>query len=276
MLAQGLPAPHNAAALSRMEAAVRAAGAIPAVTGVVDGRPVIGLSPDEARRFLAGAGVDKASARDLGAAVARRRSAATTVAAALTLCRQAGIDVFATGGIGGVHHEPAFDESADLLELARTSMVVVCAGAKSILDLRATVERLETLGVTVAGYRTDTFPGFHYASTPWPVSVRVDDAGGIAALLRAQRALGHPGALLVVQPPPAAEALPQEEVERALDGAQADARSAGVRGAALTPWLLDALARATGGRAIRANLALLEANARLAGEIAVRLTRGDS
>jgi pseudouridine-5'-phosphate glycosidase len=256
-----------------MDAVIRAAGAIPAITGVVRGKVVAGMAPDELSRFLAGAGVDKASARDLGAAVASRRDAATTVAAALVVCQAVGIGVFATGGIGGVHRTPPFDESADLIELARTPAIVVCAGAKSVLDLPATVERLETLGVTVIGYRTSAFPGFHYASTGIPVPTRFDDVGQIVDAFRAQRALGHPAAVLVVQEPPAGTALPREDVESSIQAAIDSAREAGVRGSAVTPWLLAELGRATHGRTIAVNLALLEANARLAAELSVQLAR---
>lgn len=258
-----------------MDAAVREAGAIPAITAVVRGQAVAGLAPDELSRFLSGAGVSKASARDLSGAVAERRDAATTVAAALFLCRSAGIDVFATGGIGGVHRAPAFDESADLLELSRTPMIVVCAGAKSVLDLPATIERLETLGVTVVGYRTSEFPGFHYASTGIPVPTRQDDIADIVATYRAQRTLGHPAAVLVVQQPPPEAALERDVVESAISDALSGARQSGIRGKDATPWLLAELGRATGGRTIRVNLALLEANARLAAELSVCLARGD-
>ncbi|HEX6942788.1 MAG TPA: pseudouridine-5'-phosphate glycosidase, partial [Gemmatimonadaceae bacterium] len=185
-----------------------------------------------------------------------------------------GINVFATGGIGGVHRSPAFDESADLIELARTPIVVVCAGAKSVLDLRATVERLETLGITVVGYRTDEFPGFHYASTGIPVPSRADYVGQIVSVLRAQRALGHPAAVVVVQPPPADVALDRDEVESAIETALAAATNAGIRGSAMTPWLLAELGRATNGRTLQVNLALLEENARLAARLAVELARG--
>lgn len=274
VFAQGLQPPHNAEAATRIDAAIRAAGAVPAITAVVRGQVVAGLSPDELSRFLRGDGADKASARDLGAAVAARRDAATTVAAALVVCHAAGIRVFATGGIGGVHRSPAFDESADLIELARTPAIVVCAGAKSVLDLAATVERLETLGVTVIGYHTSEFPGFHYASTGIPVPSRFDDVGQIVAVQRAQRALGHPAAVLVVQPPPAEAALARDEVESAIDAAVSAARQAGIRGAAVTPWLLAELGRRTGGRTTGVNLALLEANARLAAELSVRLASG--
>lgn len=276
MLAQGLPAPHNADAARRMDAAVRATGAVPAVTAVVAGQLVAGLLPDELSRFLDGTGVRKASARDLAPAIAVGRDASTTVAGSLVICWKAGIPVFATGGIGGVHRFPPFDESADLTELARTPILVVCAGAKSVLDLRATAERLETLGITVIGYRTSEFPGFHYASTGIPVPARVDTADGIAATFRAQRALGHPGAVVVVQPPPVDTALDRAEVEKAIADALAGAERAGVRGAATTPWLLSELDRITAGRTVRVNVALLEANARLAAELAVRVSADDS
>ena len=275
VFAQGLPSPHNAEAAQRMDAAIRGAGAVPAITAVVGGQAVAGLAPDELSRFLSGRGVSKASARDLSVAIAERHDAATTVAAALLVCRSAGIEVFATGGIGGVHRTPAFDESADLLELSRTPMIVVCAGAKSVLDLPATIERLETLGVTVIGYRTSEFPGFHYASTGIPVPTRQDDIADIVATYRAQRALGHPAAVLVVQQPPPGAALERDVVETAIAAALSGAREAGIRGKDATPWLLSELGRATGGRTIHVNLALLEANARLAAELSVRLARRD-
>jgi pseudouridine-5'-phosphate glycosidase len=259
-----------------MESAVRAAGALAAITGVVRGQVAAGLTPDELSRFLRGDGVAKASARDLGAAMAGHRDAATTVASALVICHVSGIPVFATGGIGGVHRTPAFDESADLIELARTPVIVVCAGAKSVLDIPATVERLETLGVTLIGYRTSEFPGFHYASTDIPVPVRLDDGEGIVDVFLAQRALGHPAAVVVVQAPPVESALPRDEVDSAIDAALDAAREAGIRGSAMTPWLLAELARRTQNRTVDVNLALLEANARLAGELAVLLARRNS
>src|SRR5690606_15045351 len=208
---------------------------------------------------------------DLPVAMALGQDGATTVAASLAICCAAGLPVFATGGIGGVHREPAYDESADLAELSRSPVVVVCAGAKSILDLPATLERLESLGVSVLGYRTDEFPGFFTSSTGLPVPARVESAAEIAAIARAARAVGRPGAILVVQPPPSAAALPADEVEAAVTAALAESRAAGLRGAALTPALLAAVERATGGRSLTANLALLEANAGLAAEIAVAL-----
>ena len=275
VFAQGLPAPHNAEAAKQMDAAICAAGAVPAITAIVRGQAVAGLAPDELSRFLSGTAVGKASARDLSAAIAGGRDASTTVAASLLLCWTAGIQVFATGGIGGVHRAPPFDESADLIELARTPMIVVCAGAKSVLDLPATIERLESLGITVIGYRTSEFPGFHYASTGIPVPTRQDDVDEIVATYRAQRALNHPAAVVVVQAPPPEAALPRAEVETAINTALSAARDAGIRGAAMTPWLLSELSRVTGGRTVAVNLALLEANARLAAELSVRLAKGD-
>lgn len=281
VLAQGLPIPANREAAERMTGAVRAAGAEPAVTAVVRGMPTLGLTDDELDRFLARDGVRKVSARDLAAAMLRAADGATTVAATLALgalARAAGADVpvFATGGIGGVHRalpgaRSPLDESADLMELARTPMVVVCAGAKSILDLAATLERLETLGVPVVGYRTDSLPGFFTTTTGLSVPHRVDSAAAVAALYRHHRALGRHEAILVVQPPPAEHALPADAVDRAVTDALAGAAAAGVAGPGVTPYLLAAVERATGGRSLAANLALLDANARLAAEIAVAL-----
>jgi len=271
VLAQGLPIPANHDAARRMVGAVEAAGAFAAITAVVRGLPTAGLEPDELERFLRRDGVGKVSARDLGLAMARGLDGATTVAATLAIATLAGIPVFATGGIGGVHREPTFDESADLVELSRSSVVVVCAGAKSILDLRATLERLETYGVAVVGYGTDELPGFFTAGSGIPLPARVDSAAEVAAVFRAHRAVGRASALVVMQPPPPEHALDAGQVEAAVDAALARARAEGVRGAAVTPYLLGAVERETGGRSLDANLALLERNARLAGEIAVEL-----
>ena len=268
VLAQGLPEPANARAGERMVRAVERTGAVPAIAAVVHGRAQFGLEGDDLARFLARTGVHKAGARDLGVLAARGADGATTVSATLALAAIAGIDVFATGGIGGVHHEPDYDESADLVELARTSCVVVCAGAKSILDLAATLERLDTLGVAVVGYRCDELPGFFPAHTDLPLPWRLETADAIADAFLAQRALGRPGALLVVQPPPADVALPRDVVDRAVRAAHTQARIRGVRGAGVTPFLLSAIDKETEGRSLNTNLALLEANAALAGAIA--------
>lgn len=269
VFAQGLPRPANADAARRMLQAVTGAGAVPAVTAVVRGVPSAGLATRELKRFLDKDDIPKVSARDLAAVVAARRNGATTVAAAIALAHRAGIAVFATGGIGGVHRGGGHDESADLVELSRTPVIVVCSGVKAILDLEATAERLESLGVTVVGFQTDAMPAFYSRETGIAVSVRVDGTGEVAAIYRAHRALGRPGALLVVQPPPDATALASSTVERAVtDGLRSAARE-GIRGGAVTPFLLNAVAKATRGRSLAANLALLELNAGLAGEIAV-------
>lgn len=271
VLAQGLPIPANREADRRMCAAVRSKGAVPAVTAMVRGALTVGLDGEDLERFLRREGIDKVSARDLPVMAVQKRDGATTVAATLACCVAAGLDVLATGGIGGVHREPAFDESADLAELGRSSVVVVCAGAKSILDLPATLERLESLGVTVLGYRTNEFPGFFTSGTGLGVPFRVDSAGEVAAVLRASRALGRRSAVLVVQPVPAAHALDAELVERVVHAALVSAREARVRGAAVTPFLLSVVERATGGSSLLANLALLEQNAALGAEVAVAL-----
>jgi pseudouridine-5'-phosphate glycosidase len=258
-----------------MRGAIRERAAIPAVTGIVRGVPVAGLEDADLERFLARSEIPKVSARDIPWAMARGLDGATTVAASLCICARAGLQVFATGGIGGVHRTlsgASFDESADLLELSRCSVVTVCAGAKSILDLPATAERLETLGVAVIGFKTAEFPGFFTAHTGLRLAAVANSAGEIADAFRASRALGRPGALLVVQPPPAAAALDARLVEGAVAKALAAADGAGIGGAALTPFLLGEVERATEGLSLAANLALLEANAALAAEVAVALS----
>lgn len=253
-----------------MRAAIVARGAVPALTAIVRGTPTIGLAGEDLERFLA-RGIPKVSARDLPWAVASGSDGATTVAAALSLCVLAGLDVFATGGIGGVHRDAPFDESGDLLELSRSPVVVVCAGAKAILDVGATLERLESLAVSVIGYRTAEFPGFFTARTGLAVPAVAESPDQIAATFRALRALQRPGALLVVQAPPAAVALEPALVEAAVASALQSAQNAGVHGGTVTPYMLDAVDRSTGGRSLAVNVALLEANAALAAEISAAL-----
>ncbi len=272
VLAQGLPIPANREAARRMTEAVHRAGALPAITAVVRGVATLGLNPDELERFLSRDGVRKVTARDLAVAMARSADGATTVAASLSIAVATNVHVFATGGIGGVHRDTPFDESADLLELARSPIVVVCAGAKSILDLPATLERLETLGVTVVGFRTDEMPGFFTRTTGLRLTARADRVEEIVSIHAAARDLGRPQATLVVQPPPEDVALPQLLVDDAVRSALDEARRTGVRGAATTPFLLGAVLRATGGRSLLANLGLLEENATLAAQIAVSLS----
>ena len=277
VFAQGLPIPANADAAKRMAGAVVSRGAIPAITAISRGRPTVGLSGDDLTRFLCRDGVQKVSSRDMGVAMARRLDGATTVAATLVLARRAGIEVFATGGIGGVHRRgrrelaespQVRDESADLLELAKSAVVVVCAGAKSILDLPATWERLETLGIPVIGYQTNELPGFFTAETGIPVHVRCDTAQEIAAMARSHWSLRNIQSVLVVQPPPARHALSGMEMERAVSEAISEAESNGIEGPAMTPFLLSAVSRLTNGRSLEVNVDLLENNAALAAEIA--------
>ena len=271
VLAQGLLPPFNREAADGMTRAVTQAGAVPVITAVVQGEPSLGLESEELERFLRGTGIRKVSARDLAMAMADRADGATTVAGTLALCPPGGLDVFATGGIGGVHREAPFDESADLTELSRTQVIVVCAGAKSILDLSATLERLETLGVPVIGYRTRELPGFFTTTTGLALSSWADSVAVIVRAWRAHCALGRPGAMLVVQPPPPEFALSSELVEDATAAALTHAATLGIRGAAVTPFLLTEVQRRTDGASVRANLALLSANAALAGAIAVAL-----
>ncbi|HNP71441.1 MAG TPA: pseudouridine-5'-phosphate glycosidase [Kouleothrix sp.] len=272
VISHGLPFPHNLDLARAMEDEVRGNGAAPATIGVVAGTPTVGMSPEQIAHFAQATGILKLSRRDIGYAVAMRRDGATTVAATMTLAALAGVQVFATGGIGGVHRGAAetWDVSGDLTELARTPVLVVCAGAKSILDLPATLEYLETAGVPVVGYGTDAFPAFYSADSGLPVTARADSAAEVAAVWRAHRSYGSGGMLLVV-PPPAEVALPRDEVERAIERALAKAQAAGVRGQAVTPFLLAAVAEETHGESMRTNIALLRQNARVAARIAAAL-----
>ena len=273
VFAQGLPIPANADAARRMIGAIERVGAVPAISAVSAGKAVFGLSDDELARFLARDGVMKVSARDIPVAMLQGRDGATTVAGALSLMALSPIRVFATGGIGGVHREPQFDESADLAELSRTPVIVVCAGAKSILDLHATMERLESFGVVVVGYRTKEMPGFFFADTGIPLATSVASVDEIAQLHALQCSLGRQQSIVVMQPPPPEHAVRKASIERALDTALDDAKRHGVHGGAVTPYLLTAVERASEGRTLAANVALLEANAALAAEIAVACSR---
>lgn len=266
-LTRGLPDPARLGAAQRMSVAVRAGRAQPAFIGVVNGRPVVGLEPQELERL---ATVDaKLSTRDLAAASARRSTGGTTVAATIFLAHRAGLRVAATGGIGGVHPGPgAPDVSADLHELARTPIVLVCSGPKAITDLQATLERLETLGVMLVGYGTDQLPAFWSAESGLSLDLRADSAREIAGIWREARALDLPSALLVCVPPPPGAALSRAESELALRQALADLRAKEIRGAEVTPFLLTRIAELTEGRSLRANLALLGHNARVAAGIA--------
>jgi len=277
LIAHGLPWPANLETARQAEAAVRAEGAVPATVAIWEGRPTLGLEARQLEQLARQPGVRKASRRDLAAAIVHKACAATTVAATMVLAQRAGLRVFATGGIGGVHPAAGpngkFDISADLLELARTPVAVVCAGAKGILDLAATLEMLETLSVPVVGYGTEEFPAFLLASSGLPVCARVDSPEEAAALCTAHWSLGGAG-LVLAQPLPAETALEPADFHRALVRAETQARAEGIRGPALTPFLLARLAEWTDGRTLRANQALIVANARLAARIAAAFPRG--
>lgn len=274
VLAHGLPRPRNLQVGRAMEQAVTDAGATPATVGVVAGVPRVGMDEAQIERLAMADGVLKLSTRDLAVPVARGTDGATTVAATMWLAARAGVQVFATGGIGGVHRGEERDVSADLTELGRTPMLVICAGAKSVLDLPGTREALETAGVLIVGWGTDELPAFYSARSGIAVDVRVDDAAQAAALWRAHREMGLPGAVLLCVPPPPEQALDADEVEAAISGALRRARTEGIRGKEVTPFLLRAVADATGGRSLEANVALLLNNARVAASVAVALAEG--
>jgi pseudouridine-5'-phosphate glycosidase len=269
IIAHGLPRPRNLEVARELEAAVAAAGAVPATIALLDGEPHIGLDEDGLER-IATADIAKLSVRDLPLAAARGADGATTVAATAHLAARAGIRVFATGGLGGVHRDAraSWDESADLLALARTPITVVAAGVKSILDVGATLERLETLGVGVAGWRTSRFPGFYLTDGGFDLDWRVADADEVAAAMAAADELGVASALVVANPIPAEEQLDPAEHERVLADGLRRARAGGVTGKAVTPFLLDHLHRETGGRSLEVNIAVARGNAAVAGAIA--------
>lgn len=271
VIAHGLPHPANLELARALEADVRTCGALAATIAIADGRAVVGADAALLERLASEPDVAKVSTRDLAPLLARRALGATTVAATVEIAAGAGIRVFATGGIGGVHRgaERSFDESADLLALSRHPVLVVCAGAKLVLDLALTLERLETLGVPVVGWRTDELPAFYARSSGLRVPHRVDDALGAARLAREQLARG--AGLIICVPVPEQDALDATEARREVDAALARAEAAGVRGAALTPFLLAGLGEATSGRPLRANMALLRNNARVAASVAVAL-----
>ncbi len=268
VITHGLPKPDNLNLAADMETTVRNGGAIPATIGVLDGKVVIGLSEEGLCRLADAASPRKISVRDYGAAIAQKASGGTTVAATLFAASTAGIRVFATGGIGGVHRWPPHDVSADLPALSKYPAVVVCAGAKAILDLPATLEMLETLAVPVVGYQTDEFPAFYSRESGLKVTQRADTPEEVAALAQAHWALGLRSAILVVVPPPDSVALPREKVDAAIAQALEEAKRQNIRGQASTPFLLERVSQLTGRASLKANLALLKNNAAVAAQIA--------
>jgi pseudouridine-5'-phosphate glycosidase len=273
ILTHGLPRPRNLEVAREAEARLRAAGVVPATIGLVDGRATVGLTDAQLERLSTGDDVAKVSVRDLPVALARGGHGGTTVAATAFLAHRTRIAVFATGGLGGVHRgaSTTFDESADLVALSGIPILVVSAGVKSILDVGATLERLETLNVTVLGYRTDAFPGFYVRDSGFGVPARVETPAEAAAVVRARDALGLRGAVLLANPVDADAALDAAEHDRVLDEALAGLGAEGITGQATTPYLLEHMRRSTTGRSLDANLAVYRGNVALGGQVATAL-----
>jgi len=274
VITHGLPRPQNLTLAREMERVVRENGATPATVAVLDGKIHVGLTDAQLEQLANAENVRKISRRDFATAIVKKEYGGTTVAGTLFAAHKAGIKVFATGGIGGVHEVGTFDISTDLPALADTPMIVVCAGAKAILDLPATLEYLETMGVPVIGYQTDEFPAFYSAESGLPVSARLDTPQEVADFAKAHWELGLKSAVLVCQPPPAATALPRQAVEGVIQQARQEARQRNIYGQALTPFLLQRLNELTGGATLRANLDLLLNNARLGAQIACAYSTG--
>jgi pseudouridylate synthase len=275
IITHGMPYPQNLETAQSLEATVRAGGAVPATIAVLDGRFNVGLDSTSLEKLagLAG-GVVKASRRDLSAIAARNGAAGTTVAATMYIADLAGVEIFATGGIGGVHRgaEETFDISADLIELSRTRVAVVCAGAKSILDIDKTLEYLESHGVAVCGYRCEEFPAFYARTSGLKLDHRCDGPHDLARMVRLQREIG-PGGLLIANPIPEDKALDAEGIESRIAEAVAEARAKGIAKKAVTPYLLGRIVELTEGRSLEANMALVRNNAALAAQVAVELAR---
>ncbi len=274
IISHGMPYPRNVETALEVENAVREGGAVPATIAILDGRLRAGLAAEEIRRLgKGGAAVTKCSRRDLPFVVAGKRDGATTVAATMIIAAMAGIRVFATGGIGGVHRgvEETLDISADLEELARTDVAVVCAGIKSVLDIGRTLEYLETHGVTVVGYGTDTLPAFYARESDFGVDYRADSAAEVAAALNCKRDMGLGGGMVVAVPIPEQYALARSEIDAVIDEAIGEMHTRGIAGKDTTPFLLARIAERTGGRSLDANIGLVINNARVAAEIAAQL-----
>ena len=275
IISHGLPRPGNYAAARKFEELLEHQGVTPATIAVIDGVPKVGLSPQDLERIAADDSVVKVSSRDIAIAVARKVTGGTTVAATSVLAARAGLRVFATGGLGGVHRGAAesFDESADLTVLSRTPITVVSAGVKSILDIPATLERLETLSVAVVGYRTSRFPAFWLSDSGYDLDWRVDSPAEIADIMAAREAFGEPSALLIANPLPAALQLDPGVLDAALGEALTIAAEQGIRGKAVSPFLLDRIQQVTGGASVEVNLAIARGNIELAGQIASAWSR---
>lgn len=273
VISHGLPWPDNLELALDMEAAVRSGGAEPATIALLEGRVHVGLDEKDLKHLARASGVWKISRRDLPVAMAQKRDGGTTVAGTILIAHQAGIRVMATGGIGGVHRGDPTDVSADLPEIARTPVVVVCSGAKAILDLPATLEWLETWGVPVVGYRTDELPAFYSRESGLRLEARADSPEEVAAIARGMSAAGYPGGMLLCVPCPEEAARPAAEMEQAISEAIAEAHSQEIRGKAITPFLLARVSELTEGKSRTANLALLRNNAHVAALVAAAIHR---
>ncbi len=271
LITHGFPSPDNIEIARKIEDTVRAEGAVPATIAVLGGQITVGLTTEQLEYLGTAKNARKCSRRDLPIVVARREDGATTVAGTMIVAHWAGISVFGTGGIGGVHRGHAHDESADLMELSRTPVTVVCAGAKAILDLPLTMEVLETRGVPVIGYQTDELPAFYSRHSGLPVDVRVDTPQEAVDIIHARQELTLSGGLLVTVPVPAANEWPAAEAQVIIDQALADAETEGISGKAVTPYLLERVSQLSGKRSKKANIALLLNNARVAAQIALAL-----
>jgi pseudouridine-5'-phosphate glycosidase len=272
VIAHGLPRPQNFETAQRLEQIVRQAGALPATIAILEGQLLVGLSDEQIRFVAKHEDIKKVSIRDLPIAIAQKWHGATTVASTSWIAHRAGIRVFATGGIGGVHRGSLPDVSADLPALATTPLVVVCSGAKIVLDLVATREWLETYGITVVGYQCNELPAFYSRRSGLPVDVRADSPDEVAQIFKAQQALGIEHALLVTVPVPEEFEVPAADLELALNSSLREAESQQVAGRDLTPFLLSRMAQASEGATLKANIALLEHNARVAAQVARSLT----
>lgn len=273
VITHGLPFPENLRIAQAMEDIIRDKDVVPATIAVLDGIIHVGIDTNQLERLASGEELHKISSRDLAGAVTKSWSGGTTVAATLVIANMAGIQVFATGGIGGVHWQPPFDVSADLYQLARNPVVIVCAGAKAILDIPATVEYLETVSVPVIGFQTGEFPAFYSRKSGMKTSARAETAKEIAELAKTHWDLRLSSAVLVALPPPEGSSLPAEMVQKAIQDALLEAEQQGVRGQDVTPYLLERVSELTGGASMRTNLDLLQNNARLAADIAPYLNQ---
>lgn len=272
ILSHGMPYPDNLSMSKEVSRVIRQAGAIPATIALLNGRITIGLTPEEVERLAKADKVMKLSKRDLAFAISEKLTGATTVSATMVLSHQAGIPVFATGGIGGVHREAhkTFDISRDLEELSSCPVTVVCAGAKAILDLGLTLEYLETKGVEVIGYQTDVLPAFYSRQSPYRLEFKLETPEAVARFMKTKQRLGFSSGTVIANPIPHEAELPYDQIESHIINALNDAKLAGVSGKRVTPFLLDALKEKTGGESLRANIALMLNNAKLAAEIAVK------